>query len=437
MVRAIVALVLLSLGSLAQAAGLEVRLPGHAPHAAELGRAFTVELHYRGEADLERVPLDAWEDAFAVDRGYVRREANDQRLRLRLIPRRTGTLLLPPLQLGPATSEPLTIQAAPAGEAGEPLEPRWQVGVTDAWQGQELVASLVLDSRKPELRLQTAEPRWPGFAVRALPPVAEALDDGRYRYRITWLLRTLTAGERSLAAPELRLVRNGVPVRRFHFSPASVVVRPAPVYLPPTVPVGRIEQAHDTENPHWLLGHGIPAGLLQAALDRAGLKHRGIAEQRTGQGTLSRARLDWASSRADTARLVYFDQQAGRLRQVDLTAPPPNPALWLLVPAAALAAWLAWQQRRIRRWLARLSTRRLLGLRLAAVDQPRILRATLLVPGQTLDGWLADWQADFHAPPDLAEQLWQLEAVCYGAQAPNSRLWDRLRTAIRHSRPRW
>jgi hypothetical protein len=438
MVRRLLALALLCLGALAQAAQIGLELPtAERPYRAELGRAFTLQLHYRGEADLERIALDPWQQDFAVDRGYVRREGYRQQLRLRLTPRRTGLLSLPPLQLGPASSDGLTVHSGPALEADESLEPAWQLSPQRAWQGQEIRASLTLDSRLPGLRLTTAEANWPGFSIRALPADRISLDDGRVRHRFSWLLRARQDGSHRLAAPELRYLRDGLPVRRFRFPLAELRIDAAPDYLPPTVPLGRLAAETDAEGIQWLLGHGVPAEQLRAALDRGRLPQLGIATQYTDAGTLSRARIDWSATATDTARLVFFDPATGRLNQLTLTAPPPSRILWLLAPALILLALLGWQGRRLWAYQARWAARRRLLQRLAGTTDADALKAVLLDRDQTLRQWQAAWQADYHVPASLAAVLLRLEACCYGGEHSDADMARTLRDALRRSRPRW
>lgn len=438
MVRWLISLCWLCGTGLALATGqLHVELPGSKqPYAAELGRAFTVQLHYRGEADLEPIRLDPWQADFAIDRGYVRRTDNDQHLRVRLTPRRTGRLSLASLQLGPASSEVLTVQIGPAVENGETLEPQWRLAKNRAWQGEELLASLHLDSHDQALRLETAELRWHGMSHRALPLERQPLPDGRTRYQLRWLLRPLAAGNRPVAAPELRYLRDGVPRRRFRFPVERLQVRPLPDYLPPNLAIGRLATEMDPQGRHWLVGHGIPAVQLQATLDRAGLSHRGLAEKQTAEGTRSRALLDWAGFRGNRARLVFFDPAVGRVSQLDLAAPATPRWPWLLAPPALLLAWLFWQRRRLGRWLRRVLQRRRLLAGLATTTEPLALKQALISKGQTLGQWQSAWQEDFRAPAGLAAVVQDLSACCYGQRCYGETA-ERLRQAIAQSRPRW
>lgn len=438
MVRWLIAFCWLCGNGLALAAGqLRVELPtAERPYTAELGRAFTVQLHYRGAADLERIPLTPWQEDFAIDRGYARRGDDQQQMRLRLTPRRSGEFTLPPLQLGPAHSEAQYVRIVPAMEGGEALDPVWQVSRHSAWQGEELLASLTLDSADPALRLETAEVRWADFSHQALPMERLPQADGRTRYRLRWLLRPLLSGTLPIAAPELRLVRDGVPRRRFRFPVEELQIQALPDYLPPNIAIGRLAAESDAQGRHWLLGHGITAVQLQAVLDRAGLSHKGLDAKQTPDGIESRALLNWVGFDGAGARLVFFDPASGRVSQLNLAAPSAPVWPWLLPLLVLLLAWLGWQRRRLGRWLQRVRQRRHLLSRLAATQDPLALKQALAPQGQSLADWLQAWQRDHRAPAELDATIQQLAACCYG-QHCDPELATRLLRAVAASRARW
>jgi hypothetical protein len=392
------------------------------PRQAELGQPLTLLLWYQGPADLDRIDTSVWDKDFAVARGYASRTEQGQRLRLRLTPRRTGMLLLPPLQLASATSAVQQIQVSAAREGDMLLDPHWSLSTSQAWQRQELIASLtvVIADRTAHLDLRAFHPQ--GTAVTALPTQTRTLADGRQRLRYSWLLRPLAAGTVTINAPVLRYIRDGVPRRRFHFPHTRVKVRSLPPYVPPTIPVGILTASKTPGGP--LHAQGVGAAALTAALQRAGLPATALQRQDGGQGTVSEARIDWARAQPSAAGVVSFDPRRGRLRAVHLQ-PPPAP-WWLMggLPLAILLLLILWQRRRLLHFLRLWDYRRRLRGRLAqarsAEDQASALLALPLpdttMPQRTLSEWVTGYCQLYGLPTHHGETLSRCVAMLDNAR---------------------
>lgn len=403
------------LGPIAQASAqqLRVELPDPPGAHAELGRPLLVRLEYRGPAELDDISLQAWHLGFALDRGYARRDGAMQRLRIRLTPRRTGTLTLAPLRLGDAASASHTIEVTAASEDGHRLEPDWRVNPARAWQRQELRAVLTIGLADAAGRLAVGEFAPAGFQVTPLPAASITLDDGRQVHRFAWLLRPLRAGEQLLEAPVLRYIRDGVPRRRFHFPLTRLQVDALPPYLPPTVPVAQLAPAPDA--PGVVTGRGIAGPQLVAVLQRAGLPATAVTQRSAEHGTRSEARIDRAAADPAGVGVLYFDPRAGRLHTWQGQPPARTWAgwWWLALPAVLLV-WGAWRHATLRRALRLWHYRRLLRQRLRTLP----CRAALLagpLPGQaraprTLDEWAAQFARCYRLPVPANERLQALLA---------------------------
>lgn len=368
----------------------------HDTPAAQLGAPLTLWLHYQGPADLDRIDTTPWNADFHVARGYAQRIDLDQRLRLRITPRRLGKLALPPLRLGGAQSQRHTVQVTPADEAGDILKPAWKVSHPHAWQGEEIRATLTVTAGKTA-RLTLDGPHWPGANVVALPAQQMERADGRTDYRFDWLLRPREAGTQTVVAPVLRYVVDGVPRRRFHFPDLSVPVQPLPTYVTPTLPVGDLlGGAHGQP----IIALGVPAARLLAALQRAGLRGEVAQTETRDLGTRSEARISagWDDLRA--AGLVYFDPQLGRLRALHPTPPGfPWPFALLVGVLLIAAGWAIWRRRRLVQGWALWRYRRRLACRLCRTGTAHLAATALLatpVPGTgrtplTVSQWLCDY----------------------------------------------
>lgn len=405
--------------------------------SAELGTPVTLWLHYLGPADLDNLDTSPWQDDFEIARGYAQRQGDMQRLRLRLTPRRTGQLPLPPLRLGGAQSLTGSIRVDAALEAGERLHPHWSVTPSQAWQGQQLRAELTLEMAPGNAHLSSTPPRAPGFAIQALPPRQQPLADGRVRHRLIWLLRPRQAGEQRIEAPMLRYVVDGVPRRRFHFPATRLPVRPLPAYVTPNVPVGdlRLGDSADT-----VLANGISAAQLIAALSTAGLTADAAERLDPDLGTLSRARIDDQPGTGPAVQVIYYDPGAGRLQALRLPqASPP----WLMaaggVVPLAMVGLLIWQRRRLRHRWQWWRYRRRLRRTLRHAGHARAAATSLLaapLPGQqrppiSLLSWLDGYAGDAAGKRQCLQPLvGQLNAACYGRQPWSDADTRRLCSAI-------
>ncbi len=434
MVRVILLAMLWLTGS--AALGSEYRLwlsvspSGSGVVQAELGMPLTVWLHYQGPADLDRIRTDPWEREFFVDRGYAKRQANTQQLRLRVTPRRTGELDLPALRLGGAQSQPLRVQAEPAREAGQQLTPTWRVSHSQAWQGEEIRAVLALTIPRAA-RLTVVPPVMTDARVDALPPRVRRLDDQRVEYHFAWLLRPRAAGQTVINAPVLRYLHEGVPRRRFHFPDHRVNVRALPAYVTPTVPIGALSGG---QNGAPIIAIGVPAPQLLAALQRTGLQGSVAATRDGNTGTHSQARVHGGWSEQQPQGLVYFDPTAGRLRALHPTSPAAPWPVWLSAGVAIMigGVWLfSARHRLIRRWQL-LHYRRRLTRRLWQAADARAAIAALLeepLPGasqapRTLGDWLTGYAAAGARPPATSRTA--VQALMHAGYGFGS--WDRTRS---------
>lgn len=222
---------------------------------AQYGKAVTVELWaYKDLPDLKTLDLLPLDTDFVVETpDNVVRDALVQTWRIRLHPRRWGELLIPSLALAQHKSEPIKIRVAPAAHAAHteqaehtkdsPIKVTARVDNTRVWVNQAVRVTMQLETDSYYDQLQTTAVKMQGvdIAVLAHSRERQASDTGQgARHSIAWLVYPQTPGELSIQLPAIDYKRNGVVSHRFYPPKVQLEVQALPVFVPPTMPVGRV-----------------------------------------------------------------------------------------------------------------------------------------------------------------------------------------------------
>ncbi len=429
----------------------------------ELGKSFQLRVSAPANApalaELDLAPLSrdfvVEEREAAVDTATGR-----QTLRLRLSPTATGTLRLPALQLGPLHSAPMGIEVTPAVDpkVRAPVYVRTQVDTRTPWQGQQVRLRMEITAPVAILKLQRDAPDIPGVRLLPLPRSTEAvIVDGRAmtRHVLQWALFVDTPGTRRLRLPAVAYVRDGIVTHRFHFPDTVFEVHPLPIYVPPTMNIGRVSVEHLDALPRlgfsqelmvWRLrlrGEGVPAARLPdvSALHggtdamliypprvrrRDEAAHGGLRGEAVFDVPFKVVRSGLVRSPEVVVR--YFDPVRGVLGQSRLPSRLhlflPRWLAWsLAVVLLPILARLAWRlaARLWRRWRKLAEYTRILRA-LAEADSPHALRACIArsaavegwPPGLSVRGWHGRWQATYGAvvPAPMAS----FHAALYGGK---------------------
>jgi len=433
----------------------------------EVGRTVRVVLGLdRPRPSLETLDLAPWSPWLVLERRGERRldRHGAQTMVVWLTPRVAGDLRLPPLSLdgpqGPiqGTAQGVRIALARDPGDGEAITPRFPALPGQAWLRQQLVYAVSVDSRRPSLRLEAEPAEVDGFLLLPVPPQSQAVGEGPdryYRHTAGWLIFPTRPGSRRLELPALRYIRDGVGSHRFYPPTLSVEVRPLPVYLPPGVAVGRLEQ-HGMARP-WrietvgelqsrrftLITHGVPAawwrppGIEATAPGTVRLfESRPRVEQRIDASGLTvryeyRLPLSpqgWGWQRLQgAARLYGFDPERGTLQSQELEVPLPLALTrWQQALLALLLFGLSWRLgrgwwRRVRALYRRLAGYRAALAVLAGATELSRLQGVLAILAEAeawpvtpgLGRWGARWRLAHPACP-LDDWLSALEAARYG-----------------------
>lgn len=406
-------------------------------HQLELGQPLEATLHYRGEhppADAQLAPL---RQDFSVQDIYLHQttEPQEHTLAFTLYPRRSGRLTLPVLEHAGLKTTAQTLNVRPAHAGGETVTVSGSVSTTRPWVRQQVLLQLEVFTTDRFASLSIEPPELPGLTLIPLQAERERVDTPRgerTRLRIGLALFPLVAGSQQLRLPPVHYRLDGGTRLRLPLPEPRLEVKPLPIYLPPTLPVGRLQFDSrlettgllSTDEPGlWqirLRAEGIPPqwlpSLRQQLIADEVLRllppqsdttlhadHTGIWVERSlevpfAAGSSGIHRLPWLT-------LDYFDPHSGRLERAEHRPAQP----WVVsLPlrlglAALLLALLAWRgpplwrgmQRRRRQCRLAGEARQQLATASDSAAIRRALRHYAAALGGTGNLSLHQWQQQF------------------------------------------
>ena len=236
----------------------------------ELGRPVYLKIiGHDLQTDLSELPLTALESEFAIASADLNSESitvfNKKRqqdkavqrqvLSLKLYPRKTGALSIPVFTIDKVNSEAQVIHVEEARSKGSGISLAWKVSSTEAWQREQILVHLTLTTSDEFASLEYLEQPVAGFEATPLPVTRKWIDSkdgGHSLITAGWALLPLKPGPVAIELPPLQYRLGGVTRRVFYPPKTTVSIRPLPAYLPPTIPVGRIEISSSVSPAGWL-----------------------------------------------------------------------------------------------------------------------------------------------------------------------------------------
>lgn len=437
--------------------------------APQYGRPINIELHAApGSAlrpdDLDHLDLTPLDRDFVVEPragATIDAEIGAAMRPLRLHPRRAGDLPLPELSLAGASGGRIaagTLSVAPALDRKDrsPLTVSHHVDSPSVWVHQGLRVRMAVESRHANVRLAVTRPEFAGIEVESLAETRETVvRDGiaLTRLEIGWRLYPTRAGRHALQLPAVEFRREGAVTHRFPPPRVELTVRELPAFVPPSLPVGRIEI--DAVRPgSWLLARQelaflelrirtdgaaqqtpyqvlrqlqdtedvtfYPPELLPADASEDGHTRRyRVPFKPTGLGLIDLPRL----------RVQFFDPESGKIvtHFVSLGRVPSLPASLIHLGTLLLVAAGLWVLRSALRALARYRRRRhayraAREAVAAAAVTPAQLRAALALIAEaeawpanlTVTAWLEHWHARHPSVRVGSEVALGLREALYG-----------------------
>jgi hypothetical protein len=418
---------------------------------AKAAENITVEINR--QAKLSHSELAALKQTFRIQN--IRYHSGQ--VRLSLLPRTGTTAPLLPILTSKRNN---TVHLARKYQVdGKPVHLKVLISSQQAWQREHIRVTVEVRSTEKFFSISTDSEKVTGFDVLTSPVIrATTRINGKPRYvrRMSWHLNSLLAGTHAIELPAVRYNSGGrvkqlirLPRLRFHVSSL-------PRYIPPLMPVGKIEvkAALDSDyvNPGKL-------GFLRLTIKSAGIQARqlpGLQKYLVSNSELVFLPAEVRKQNSATVDLIngsvtyrvpfktrrsgsihlprlelqYFDPDTGVIRKYQYALPPVFGLAWYWrTLAALLALWLlavvvraSW-----RRWLRyrryRILINQAFQLLASTRDSASIRQALGLVA--SAEGWhantsLTEWlrfYTRYHGKErDLSQTLNEISRAIYAGE---------------------
>ncbi len=422
------------------------------------GQYLRATLRYHGPKVLRKIDLKPWRQLVLVsfDDAYIDEDEDGnpvQILQLRLYPRKTGALQLPPLKLGAAQSRAREINISPPEIKNSAIKLDWQLSTSSPWQREAVLLRVQLYTRDYAAHIKLDLLENPQFLSRVLKTERHVLADGSYRFDAGWIFYPMDSGLLELDLPAVRYQIAGSDRRQFYLPLQKLQVKPLPNYLPPTLPVGKLDvqsEIIDDEKfgKQWQLNIKtdalIPYGVPELDTQLAAFSKKDIANveiKYTQQSAYSEygdrsvylsPLPDWLLPFGSDLKLSlrFFDTETGRLSEVSHDLPRrwnmPGWAWWLTAAFSLLAGIFVF--RIMQSWLLSQTKRLRLHHQLRSAENVKQMRRMILDIGQYVT--LSEWYGKNQARKKVVQRL---NAYCFsaaGLQDVNATEFQKLKTDL-------
>jgi hypothetical protein len=216
----------------------------------EFGKPLTLTLRSATISQaLDTLTLTALQENFAIKplgSPAINKHSHQQRWQLRLYAYHVGQHTIPSLSFAGGVSKPITLSVTPPIDAKTqaPIEITHDISTTTPWYKQQVLVTrrfttaapiVVFDT--PEITLSNAKAI--PLLVKREPVTAQI--PALTRHTTGWAVFPLQHGAQTIELPPIAYVRDGVRTHLFYQKPFVLKVKPLPVYLPATIPVGTLQ----------------------------------------------------------------------------------------------------------------------------------------------------------------------------------------------------
>jgi len=439
----------------------------------QLGHHIVAELYgINLQEKLENIDLHDLKEKFGVIIEETTEETEDPRwpdqpvqlIQLKLYPRQVGKLTMPVLSLAGIQSKPHSILVKPGinkSRTGDiNIKRDIKISSTRPLERQQVVIEMKVPTTDAFVSLRAEEPNIPGFEVFTLPENTEIIQRNGTEYtvlRIGWALFSLSAGQYNIDIPPIEYRKSGQNLRTYFLPKQNLNVKALPPYIPPTMPVGKINIASALKSDelhfpdtlsYWdieLIGHEVSPNWMPPVLRQinsnsdirffpSNTQHKQISTM----GTLQSQVLHHipfksvVSGRLNlpTLRVQYFDPDSGRI--ITTTHQSQNVVVlgmaWRIVIGSLICLLFLWTGKSLYGKFCFIRKRS--HLRKNAVDLIEkantildvrkalyiLARAEDWPNNMTLRSWALHWRSNFNVNDDFDTLINQLSKASYSKE---------------------
>jgi len=211
-----------------------------------LGRPIRVDLYgVNLKTKISDINLAVLNENFGVIIDYVINDTTDKRwpnkkiqiLKFKLYPRQTGSIKIPGISSKNVSSQEKKIVVT----KGKTSSPLIILPKNKLYEQQQLIIHVKVLSADSTSRLSIdKKPVIENFASMPLPFERSKNKDGMYVLKTGWALTALKSGHLNLKLPPIEYSVSGVSRKKFFLPSKLINIKALPLYLPPTIPIGKI-----------------------------------------------------------------------------------------------------------------------------------------------------------------------------------------------------
>lgn len=211
-----------------------------------LGRPIRVDLYgVNLKTKISDINLAVLNENFGVVIDYVINNTSDKRwpnkkiqiLKFKIYPRQTGSVRIPGISTKNVSSQEKIILVT----KGKTSSPLIILPKNIPYEQQQTIIQVKVLSADSSSRLSIDKnPIIEDFASKPLPFERSKNKEGMYVLKTGWALTALKSGQLNLKLPPVEYSVSGVSRKKFFLPSKLINIKALPLYLPPTIPIGKI-----------------------------------------------------------------------------------------------------------------------------------------------------------------------------------------------------
>lgn len=211
-----------------------------------LGRPIRIDLYgINLKTKISDINLAVLNDNFGVIIDYVINDTSDKRwpnkkvqiLKFKIYPRQTGSVLIPAISTKNVSSQEKMILVT----KGKTSTPLIILPKNKPYEQQQIIVQVKVLSTDSNSRLSIdKKPVIDNFVSIPLSFERSKNKEGMYELKIGWAITALKSGQINLKLPPVDYSVSGVSRKKFFLPSKRLNIKTLPLYLPPTIPIGKI-----------------------------------------------------------------------------------------------------------------------------------------------------------------------------------------------------